>query len=483
MKKVINSYKDKYEQMPVAVKAGIWFTISSFLQKTISFLTMPIFTRLLSTDEFGVVTVYGSWENIFLIFISLNVFYGAFNTAMMDFDKDRDRYASSLIGLVFSIGFLFFIFYLVFQDSVNYLTGMSFFMTVIMFIQILFQSAFSIWMARQKFRYNYIPVTIATLALFGLSPILSIWGIIQFPSFKVEAKLLGNVIAYVVVGFYTIYSLYLKGRSFCVAKYWRYAFIFSAPLIAHYLSSVILGQADRIMISRFVGDGAAGIYSVAYSVSMILTILTTSSNQALVPKLYENIKEDNLDKLKKTIYLLLVATALALDFIMLFGPEIIRIVATDEYIDAIWVIPPIMSSLLFTFIYQLFANIEFYFKKNEYIIFASIVAAIANVALNYYFIPIYGFIAAAYTSLFCYIVYGVFHYYCAYCLIKKNKLYWPFNVSSVLFIACVLMGLMVVSLLLYQYSTIRYAVICVSMLLLFKYKSKIIKLYYKVKTQ
>ena len=459
MTDLTTKYLQKYRQLPFPVKAGMWFTISSFLQKTISFLTMPIFTRLLTTEEYGIVTIYNSWESIFLLLVTLNVFYGAFNTAMMDFEKERDNYSSGLVGFITFSSIIWFLLYFFLKDSINQLTGMTFIMSCIMFVQIFFQGVVSIWLSRLKFSYDYIPVVIATVVLFGLSPILSIIGIYQFPEHHVEAKLIGHASAYALVGVYCILYLIKRGRCFISKRYWFYAISFSAPLVVHYLASIVLGQADRIMISKYVGDSFAAIYAVAYSVSMILTIMTTSANQAFVPWLFECIKKDSLITTKNAVNSMLIITVVSLFYVMLFGPEIIMILATQDYYQAKWAIPPIMGSLFFTFVYQLFANIEFYFKKTIYIITASIVAAIVNIILNFIFIRSYGFLAAAYTTLICYILFGFFHFFCAKMVVKKEGLHWPYQTAVLVLLTAVVVVTMFCALVLYKYSIVRYILI------------------------
>ena len=49
--------------MSIASKAALWFTICGFVQKGISFITVPIFTRLLTTEQYGVVSIFYSWES------------------------------------------------------------------------------------------------------------------------------------------------------------------------------------------------------------------------------------------------------------------------------------------------------------------------------------------------------------------------------------------------------------------------------------
>ena len=57
----MNKIIQKYKNSNVAIKAALWFTICNLLQKGITMISMPIFTRLLSTEQYGVLTIYNSW--------------------------------------------------------------------------------------------------------------------------------------------------------------------------------------------------------------------------------------------------------------------------------------------------------------------------------------------------------------------------------------------------------------------------------------
>ena len=66
----MNKLLVKYRSIPVQVKASLWFLICAFLQKGISFITTPIFTRLLSTSEYGQYNVFNSWMNIIIVIVT-----------------------------------------------------------------------------------------------------------------------------------------------------------------------------------------------------------------------------------------------------------------------------------------------------------------------------------------------------------------------------------------------------------------------------
>lgn len=74
----------------------------------------------------------------------------------------------------------------------------------------------------------------------------------------------------------------INGKKLISKKYWKYALTISLPLILHTLSSILLTSADTIMIKKFVDASAAGIYSFAYKIGMILQIIWVATNKAWV---------------------------------------------------------------------------------------------------------------------------------------------------------------------------------------------------------
>ena len=82
---IVDKIMKKYNELSVQTKAAFWFTGCSFLQKGISFITVPIFTRIMATEEYGLYTLYSSWYQILLIFTSLYLFNGVYDNAMSKF--------------------------------------------------------------------------------------------------------------------------------------------------------------------------------------------------------------------------------------------------------------------------------------------------------------------------------------------------------------------------------------------------------------
>ena len=96
---MLNIIKSKWSNIPLTVKVSTSYAICSILQKCLSFITLPLFTRLLTTEQYGQYTIYSSWSGILMIFLTLNLAYGSFQTAMIKYEDKRAEYISSIQGV------------------------------------------------------------------------------------------------------------------------------------------------------------------------------------------------------------------------------------------------------------------------------------------------------------------------------------------------------------------------------------------------
>lgn len=159
-----------------------------------------------------------------------------------------------------------------------------------------------------------------------------------------------------------------------------------------------------------VGNTQAAYYSVAYTISTMMILITNAVNNSLTPYIYKSIESDERKNIKKVTKPILFLIAVLCLITMAFAPEVIRVFAGKQYLDAIYVIPPIAASVFFIFLYSLFSNVEYYYQKTGFIAVATCLSAVLNLLLNYVFIKKYGYYAAGYTTLVCYICLAVFHY-------------------------------------------------------------------------
>lgn len=399
----------RYRQMPQGVKASFWTIISSILLKGIGFITLPIFTRLLSTTEYGVLAIYSSWVSLLSILLTLTVWGGVFNVGMVKY-PDRAHFISAIQGLSVTSVILSGIAALLFLGPLSQLLGMNEFLVLCMFAEILATIPFNIWLGEQTFDFLYKKKVIITIVMSIVNPLLGYWAVVSF-SCHVEARVLSGLLPQVLVGIFFFWRQQRRGKAFFDSKLWRYVLGFNAVLILHYLSMQVLNQSDRIMINALVGSSKAGIYSVAYNFAMLLNLVANGLDSSLTGYVYRCLKSDSIDKLARVNSMAAMFVGACALFIICLVPDVFRFMLPPAYHEALQILPIVTLAAYFMFLYPMFGAVEFYYEVNHYVTIASCVGAGLNVALNALCIPVFGYVAAAYTTLICYICFAVSHYY------------------------------------------------------------------------
>lgn len=465
--------KNKYLFMPVQVRASFWFLICSFLQKGISMITTPVFTRIMSTDDYGQYGVFNSWYGIISIIVALNLSGGVHAQGLVKFDNEKKKFSSSLQGFTLSLIGFWVIVYFSFLNFWNSLFSLSTVQMILMFIIIWTTSVFGFWANEQRVDYSYRSLVIVTLLSAILKPIIEIALVTNF-SDKATARIIGWVLADVLLFGWMFFAQLKSGRVFFSKRFWLYSAAFNIPLIPHYLSQTVLNSADRIMIQKMIGDSEAGIYNLAYSLSLIMMLFNSALSQTVGPWIYQKIKSKKQKDLAPVAYITLIFIAVANLFLILLAPEAVAIFAPKEYYDAIWIIPPVAMSAYFVYAYDLFAKFAFYYEKTLVIMIASVMAAILNVLLNYIFIKQFGYVAAGYTTLICFIAYSALHYIFMRVICREfcdNE--YPYETHKILKISIPFIVVGFVFMSTYNFPLIRYGLVGVGLVISFIFRKRI----------
>lgn len=451
----------KYKAISVQARAAIWFSACSILQKGISFIVVPIFTRILTTEQYGTYSLYLSWLQILTIITSLYLYYGVFTNGMNKYDTDRDRYISSMQGLTLTITAIVFAIFFVTQNAWSDILGLAPHLIFLMFVEMAVTPALSFWSGRQRFEYKYRKLVIVTLCKSIVNPILGLI-MVSLAEDKATARILSVVIVEVCFcGVIMIYQ-FLKGKCWIDKKYWKFALGMAIPLLPHYLSGMILNKGDQIMISKMVSTSAVAFYSVAYNIGMLVQIFTNAISNSFTPWIYQRIKADKYEKIPETInFLMLLVAAISL-CLMLLSPELVLLFGSSGYASAAYVIPPVAASVFFIFLYNILATPQFYFEKTSFLMVSSILAAVVNLGLNYIFIKQYGYVAAGYTTLVCYVLYSIGH------AIISRKVMKEFIPGKILFDYKCVVGLSILVIFagigcnfLFDYKLVRYGLLVI----------------------
>lgn len=411
------------------------------------------------TEEYGIYSVFLSWFNLICVFSSLSVYNGTFNKAMIKYKEHRDEYISSVqwLTLFTSIGFAAF--FLAFHKTIINRTGYSLKFLLLMCIHLLLFPSFQYWSQKQRYLFEYKKLVSVTLINATASLFFGVI-VVCISDDKSFALIASTVCVQAVVNTVLFISMAYHGKTFYNKEYWTWSIIMAVPLIPHYLSEILLGHADRLMINQMCGASQAGIYNIVYQISMIMTIIRTGINGSFTPWLYYSMKGKRYKEIRRTTKMITLLMAVLTLFFMLIGPEMLRFVAPPSYSEAMTGIPAIMIGGFFIFVYVLFLNIEIYYEQNRFVAIASIVAALMNVILNAIFIRKIGYIAAAYTTMSSYALMAVMHCLAFIKIVKKHaEIKSVFDLRFLLTSSIVLLIMGSVILNLYHVTVVRWIVI------------------------
>jgi O-antigen/teichoic acid export membrane protein len=300
---------------------------------------------------------------------------------------------------------------LLFRTFFTEIFGLPLIVIVAMFGVSLLTNAMANWSWYQRYEYKYQKLAVYTIAVSVITQVGSIYAIVVLPTQDKGSVLIfsGAALTSVLYGFLYV-IVFVKGKIFVNKKYWSFALPYSLAIVPHALAQIVLNSSDRIMIDKLCGRDEAAYYGVAYSAAMVLNIIMISVSSAVQPWYFEKIKSKDFEAIRRRTDILLLLPAILSVLVSLLAPEILAALAPPSYKVAVWIFPSVSTAVFFNSMYLLFANFEAYYEKTFYFSIATTTGAVVNIVLNLIFIPIFGFIAAGYTTLVCYMLFAIMHY-------------------------------------------------------------------------
>lgn len=414
------------------------------------------------------------------VFVTLQLYSGAFTQGMVKFENKKMKYASSIQGLCLTLVVCWTIIYLLFHEFWNNLFELTIVQMLAMLVLIWSTSVFNFWSVEQRVDLRYHTLVTITIVSTLAKPFVGIIFVILAED-KVTARILGLALVELVCYTWMFFSQMHRGKTYFDRSFWKHALLFNLPLLPHYLSMVVLNSSDRIMINNMVGSNEAGIYSLAYSISQIMTVLNTALLQTIEPWMYKKIKANRMEDLSGVAYPAVIGVSAVNILLIAFAPEAIALFAPPAYYDAIWVIPPVAMSVYFMFAYSFFAVFEFYYEKTKYIAIATVSGAVLNIVLNYIFIKLFGYCAAGYTTLACFIIFAVYHFHFMRKICKKEMgEVFPYSTRILLIITGIFMVLGFALLFTYYNVFVRYVFIVLLFIVVIIKRKTILKMAKKI---
>ena len=400
-------------------KAGLGYTIGNYLIRGIGFLTLPIFARLLSTEDFGLFNTFSSYESILFVIVGIAL-HTSFKNAYIKFKGEFRNYAADCTALCLGVSAVFLIGGLILTRMTEW-SGQYICMLVLGSAATAIIAYYNAYIGIYYKAGSYLKIAglnaIANVVV-SLIMILTVCG-----NDRGMGRIYGKTLPIIVIAIYLIWKLWKSNPPRFDKRFITFALGFSLPLVPHGLSQVILSSSDRIMISQMIGNSETGIYSFAYTMSAIVSVTYSSLDQVWSPWFYEAFRERRYEDIKKKADIYLSMMSLLTIFVMLICPEATLILGSARYEGAVSLAVPVILGGYFSFIYNYAAIIEYFHEKTKYIAIGTILAALINVVLNFFCIRRWGYAAAAYTTVATYFLYFIFHSLIARRILAGKRIY------------------------------------------------------------
>jgi len=468
---------NRLKKLPKGVKASVAFFFASIITSGIAYIVTPIYTRILPPEVYGQTSVFLTWVQLFGFIAMFCLSYGVFNNGMVDYPDKRDEFSFSMLILSNIITVLFTVVLLLIYPMISKYIDMDIPLVLLMCALFMFQPAYSFWIARQRYELKYKSTVLWTVICAFASPVVAIVCIVMSDQNKLYARLFGAELTLIAVyiGFY--FYLAIKSQWKINTEYWKAAVLFNLPLIPHHLSTHLLGSSNKLLISHVVGDSAVAYYSVAHSVAVVVTIVWSAVNSSLLPYTYEKCKSEEYKKISNITMPILTLFAAICVIAIMFAPEVVALMATSDYIEAIYVIPPIIGGVFFQVQYFIYSNVVFYYKKPKYVMYASVFSVILNLILGYFLISKFGYLASGYATLICYFIQAALDYFAMRKVVNREI----FNMRYVGGLSLFVIIVALLSNLVYDYLWIRYSIILLLLVTCFMFRNKLLHIVKEIK--
>ena len=418
------------------IKNTIIIFLSKFCTQFLSFFLLPIFTSLLSTEEYGYFDLYSTYAWLLAIFLTLQLENGMFRFLIDKRNNEKEEKNIITSGMIIIlVQLLIFILLYIFCRKLLAIKNIKY-----IFVMTISTSILNLMLQIARGFGKNIEYSIASI-ISGISNVVFCILFIKILSLK----LLGIVLAYILSGIIPSIYLFIKMKTY---KYFDFKFIskikiielvkYSFPLIPNSISSWIMSISDKVMISFFLGVAFNGIYSISTKFSILLshifTVFSLSWTESASMSTNDSDRSTFFSKIVNNVFVLCSFICLIMLSIM---PIIFKVLIEKSYFSAYKYIPILVLASFFELFSILIGGIFIALKMPKEIAKTTIIGGFLNIIINFVFLKKYGVIVACISTLISYIYIAVIRYFKINKYVKIKLAHIKYGLIAVLYMIIV----------------------------------------------
>lgn len=390
--------------------AGV-YVLGNLMQKALAFLLIPVYTRYLSPEDYGITGLAFTTGTVITIVLGFGIF-GSIARHYFDFapasNRLKEYITTNYLALLIFSGILTFLLDLTGPYWWSTITSGNIpyapYIRIVLwtsFAEMLFQIPLSLYRNEQN-AVAFISVQTFNFVLTLLATIL----FVVFFQWGATGQLLGSFVASTTTA--TLLSVIVFRRWFTPHINWgdlKMSLSYGLPLVPHSLAAWAMAAIGRFILEPRVSLAELGLYNLGYQVGMVMAVLVNSINMAWMPYYFGIMKNDAQPekKIQRVVELYVALVGGLCLVIVLFSRELLGFLVQESYQPAAVYIPLILFSYLLNGYYFFFSAPLFYFKKTNLIPIITISSAVINVMLNFWWISFFGALGSAWATSVTYI--------------------------------------------------------------------------------
>ncbi len=398
------------------------YGLATVLPRMLTFLLLPLYTKFLEPNSYGVVTVIFSWFAIFNVLLAYGMetaFFRFYHSA----DNRKKMVSTSLLSLLGST-VVFLVLALTFQDRMAQITEID--AKYIQYaIWILVLDALVIipfaWLRANEKAMRYALVKLVNVVFnIGLNiffirflPQLvqndpdSFWATIYRPDFEISYIFISNLISSSVT-LLMMLRLYIRRPYAFDFPLWKNMIKYAMPVMVAGIAFTINEVFDKILLAKLLPEGIAdsevGKYAACYKLAMFMTLFATAFRMGIEPFFFSHSTTQNPQKAYAQItnYFVVLGSVILLAVVVYADVLKLLFVRNPAYWEAMSIVPLIVLANFFLGIYH---NLSVWYKvtdQTKFGAYISLIGALLTIMINYALIPSMSYMASAIATLIAY---------------------------------------------------------------------------------
>ncbi len=401
--------KEKTHKLRLPVRTSLSFFAFLSLGRASTFLTTPLFTRLLTPEEYALTPLYYTWLSVFTTLATLDLTGSILLSGLSRHRKEGERYLSSATSLTLTTALSLFLIVLLFHRQISTLTGLPTRLLFLMFLQILSGIVLSSVECRARFYYQPKRAIPSILASACLSPILAFL-LIRSGFLRAEGRIVATALSTTLVAIPSLFLLYRRGKEFFDKKIWKEQLLRALPLFPHYLALMSLSEVGRIFVGKLNSPDALAKLGVASTLSHAIPLLGAAINSAFYPWLLRRIRAKETQRVREVTTIVVKTIVFAALSLILLTPEFYSILAPRQgYGDGLYATAPLIIASLFAFLYTIVAGVNLERAKPSHIALCTLLSALFGILVTFPAVLKFGFVGGSVATAISYIFLTLLH--------------------------------------------------------------------------